>query len=120
MHGVGKTKHVEPNPRRGGPSPRAGDRHDDVAVDNPTHRALYIRHFHRVLERQDSQEETHFDPADLWRTRPGPGPIGMRLLLLRTTDGSRRSGRIAAFVADGRLDDHVYGRVHVHLRRNHG
>lgn len=120
VHGTGETDPVQLHHLRRGPRPGAGDRHDHVAVRNPAHRALYIRRIRRVVERPDAQEEARADPAHRRRAGPGPGPVDLRVLFLRATDGGRRSRRVGALVADGRLDDHVHGRVHVHLRRNHG
>lgn len=120
LHGVGKKKQEQLYVPGRGQSPRASDRHDCLAVGNTAHHTVRVRNIYRIVERPDSPEEAGPVVAHLWRTRADPGLVGLRVLFLRTADGSRRSGGVCAVVADRRLDDHVYGRVHVHFRRNYG
>lgn len=91
-----------------------------MAVGDTAYHTMHFRDFHRVLERQDAQEKAHFAVACFWRAGARTRPAGLRVLLLRTTDGGRRSGRVPAFVTDWWLDDHVHGSVHVHLGYDHG
>jgi len=72
------------------------------------------------VERPNAPEETAALVAHDWRTGPSPGTVRLRVLLLRAADGRGRPGRVRALVADGRLDDHVHGDVHVHVGHNHG
>lgn len=120
LHGVGEKEQGELHGPRRGEHPETGHRHAGLAVRDTAHDPVHIRHFRRIVERPDWSQETHSAAAHFWRAHAHFGTVGVRHLLLRTAHGSRRSGRIRAVVVDGRLDDHVHGRVHVHRGRDLG
>lgn len=111
-------RHVLP----GGRDRRAedGGRHDDLAERDTERVTVRTGHVHRLVERPAPETETVHADTGVRRARAQRRPDPVRVLLLRTSHGSRRYRGIGSVVRYGQYAGTAAGRIRVRGRHKHG